>query len=294
MSDTIEAPKNPNLQILKDIDVPKPLPEDQRLWSVTTILNILKAPGIEYWGKETVAKAFVSIAKSLSQRIEEDGEEAVIKWGIDSTFRKPKGERTATQLGTDFHEIAEHIAVYGAKPKYDSELAPYVDQLDKWLQRAQPEFLAAEMPLYDTRYGYAGTCDGMMRIKGTDFIYDWKTSKKSFDKWGKPTHPYPESGAQLAAYRWAEYAVPVPPRRWTQQSRRYYLFGDPERDNAVPVPEVEAGLVIHVTPEHCDAYMVRCDEEIHTRFLYLIEAAKWPFEIAKTVVGDILELEEVV
>jgi hypothetical protein len=278
------------LQILGEVSVSQPAAEDQRLWSVTTILKVLAAPGIEYWQREEVSKAFVSIAKSLPTRIKEDGEEEVIRWGINAPFRKPRGQRSGAQLGTDFHAIAEHVAVYGTYPEYDAELKPYVDQLDRWLQRAQPEFLAAEMPVYHTEYGYAGTMDGIMKIQGTTLAFDWKTSKKARDKHGKPTRAYPEAGLQLSAYRFAEYAVPVPPRRWEQFRRRYYLFGDPERDNAMPVPEVDGGIVIHVTPEHCNAHIMRCDEQIFERFLYLIEAMRWQLETSKTVVGDILQL----
>ena len=285
-------PEDLKLQILKEVDVPKPLPEDLRLWSVTTILKVLAAPGIEYWQREEVSKAYVSIANSLAQRIEEDGEEEVIRWGINAPFRKPKGQRSATQLGTDFHEIAEHIAVYGDVPTYDSELAPYVEQFLNWLDRAQPEFLAAECPVYHLDMAYAGTSDGLMKIGGTPLIFDYKTSKKSFDRQGKPTHPYPSAGAQLAAYRYAQHMVPVPPRRWEQMRRRYYLFGEPERDNAVTVPEVDGSIVIHVTPEHCHAYIVRCDEEIRDSFYYLIEAARWEYQISKTVVQNILTLPE--
>ena len=282
-----------DLRILGEVNVPKPLDGDQRLWSVTTIQKVLANGGLEYWQREEVSKYFVSIANSLPQRIAEEGTDAVIKAGINAPFRPPKVGRTAADLGTEFHSIAEHVAVFGTYPEYDDEMKPYVEQLDRWLQRAQPEFLAAEMPVYDTRFGYAGTCDGCMVLGDTRFIFDWKTSKKSFDKKGKKTSPYADAGMQLSAYRFAEFAVPVPPRRWEQFKRRYYLFGNPERDNAMEVPRVDGGLAIHVTPEHCDAYIMRCDENIHERFLYLIEAAKWPFEISKTIVGEILQFEEV-
>lgn len=281
------------LQILPEVNVPKPLPEDQRLWSVTTILKVLAAPGLEYWQREEVSKAFVSIAKSLPQRIEEDGVDEVVRWGINAPFRKPRGERSAAQLGTDFHAIAEHVAVYGTYPEYDEELRPYVEQLDAWLQRAQPEFLAAEMPVYHTQFGYAGTSDGIMKLQDSRFIFDWKTSKASVTKGGKLRGAYPEGALQLAAYRYAEYAVGVPPRRHEQFSRRYYLFGDPERDNAQPVPTVDSGLIIHVSPHHCHPYIMKCDETIWEYFLYLIEAAKWQNEVSKTVIGDILQFEEI-
>jgi len=281
------------LQSFTEVQVAKPAPEDKRLWSVTTILKTLSNGGLEYWQREEVAKYFVSIAGSLHRRIEEEGESEVIKAGINAPFRKPKGERSSAQLGTDFHAIAEHVAIYGTFPEYDEELRPYVEQYDQWLQRAQPEFLAAEMPVYDTTMGYAGTLDGMVVIGGTKFIIDYKTSKKSFDKQGRPTHPYPEAGAQLSAYRYAEWAVPVAPRRYEQFRRRYYLFGEPERDHALPVPEVDAGLVIHIAPEHCHPYIMRCDKEIHECFLYVMEAARWQQEVSKTVVGEILQLGEV-
>lgn len=281
------------LQLLPEAEVSKPLENDQRLWSVTTILKVLASGALEYWQREEVAKYYVSIAGSLVQRIEEDGPDEVIKAGISAPFRKPKGERSSAQLGTDFHEIAEHVAVYGDYPPYDSELAPYVEQFDRWLQRAQPEFLAAEMPVYHLDLGYAGTSDGQAKIQGVRLAFDYKTSKKSYDRQNKPTHPWPESGMQLSAYRYAQWAVPVPPRRWEQMKRRYYLFGEPERDNAVPVPEVDGGIVIHVTPEHCHAHVVRCDAEIFECFQYLIEAARWQNEVSKTVVRDVLQLPEV-
>jgi hypothetical protein len=287
------VPAAPALQVFPEVQVDKPAPEDKRLWSVTTILKTLSNGGIEYWQREEVAKYFVSIARSLPQRIQEDGAAEVIKAGINAPFRRPRGERSAAQLGTDFHAIAEHVAIYGTWPEYDEELRPFVEQYDRWLQRAQPEFLAAEMPVYDTNRGYAGTLDGMAIIGGTKFIIDYKTSKKSFDKQGHPTHPYPEAGAQLSAYRYAEWAVPVAPRRYEQFRRRYYLFGEPEKDHAFAVPEVDAGLVIHITPEHCHPHIMRCDEEIYECFLYIMEAARWQQDVSKTVVGDILQLPEV-
>ena len=56
------------------------------------------------------------------------------------------------------------------------------------------------------------------------------------------------------------------------------------------MPEVDGGIVVHVTPDHCDAYIVKCDETIFERFLFIVEAARWQHEISKTVIGDILEV----
>lgn len=281
------------LKLFPDVEVPTPARDDERLWSVTTILKVLANGAIEYWSKEQVAKALVGIRGSLVQRVEEEGEEEVIRWGINATYRKPKEGRSATQLGTDFHSVAEEIAITGRCPAVDEELRPLVNQFLSWLDRAQPEFTAAEMPVYDLTYGVAGTADGQMRLQGMHVIHDYKTSAKSFDKQGKPTHPYPEAALQLSKYRFSEFAVPTSPRRWEQRNRRYYLFGEPERELAVPVPKVDGGVVIHVTPEHCDAYAVRCDEEVHTAFLYILEAARWQNETSKSVIGNKLIFEKV-
>ena len=279
-----------------DRDVSKPDPEDRRLWSITTIIGVVKSSAIDYWSRQQVAKAAISIRNSLSQRVDEDGEDAVEKFLMDAPFRKPKGQRSATQLGTDFHAVAEEIAITGRAPQLDpnDELVPMVGQFLKWLDRAQPEFLAAEMPVYNLTYGYAGTADGIMRIQGVTLNHDYKSSRKSRDSKGNPTGPYPEVALQIAAARYAEHAVPVPPRRAEVFRRRYYLFGPNEQAASQPVPEVDGGIVIHVTPEHCDAYVLRCDEEIFNAFLYRLEDARFEFDTSKTVIGDILQLPEVV
>lgn len=281
------------VQLFPDKTVARALPNEQRLWSVTTILKALASPGLDYWGKEQVAKAFIASAGSLQQRIAEEGEEEVIKWGLKAPYRKPIGQRSAADYGTDLHAIIEHVAVYGKYPEFDDELAPAVEQLDRWLQRAQPEFLAAEMPCYNLTSGYAGTCDGMMKLQGVPLIWDLKTSKETYDRQGKHRAPYPEAGLQLSAYRHAEYAVPVRPRRWEERSRRYYLFGDPEKDLAIDMPPVDGGMVLHLTPGHCNAHWMRCDEEIFECFQYVLEVCRWENDVSKTVVGDIIQFEEV-
>lgn len=58
---------------------------------------------------------------------------------------------------------------------------------------------------------------------------------------------------------------------------------------AVPVPEVDTGLVIHITPDHCDAYPVECGPDIFEAFLFVQEAARWQFQTSKTVIGRPLE-----
>ena len=267
------------------LDGQKPADDDERHWSVTTILGCLKAEGLLYWTAEEAAKAAVNSAASLQARIEEEGREAVIKWVRDARFRRAKGERTAAELGTEVHAACEAYALTGQRPDVDAEVQPFLDQFDRWAQEFQPVYQAAEVTVYSPSYGYAGTCDAFLTVGGVRCIVDYKSSRKSFDNRGNPTTPYPEVALQLAAYRHAELAAVWRPRRMEQYRRRYYLLGAAEREMAVPVPEVDTGLVIHITPDHCDAYPVECGPDIFESFLFVQEAARWQFQTSKTVIG---------
>jgi ATP-dependent exoDNAse (exonuclease V) beta subunit len=260
------------------------------MYSVTTILNALDKPALLYWAAEEAAKAAVSVAKSLALRVEEDGEEATVKWLRDARFRKPKGMRSATELGTAVHDALEQLAITGKFPEVDAEVRPFIEKADEWMQKFQPVYEAAEMTVYSPTYGYAGTLDAIATIDGVRFLLDYKSSRKSIDSQGKPTHPYPEQvGLQLAAYRYAEYAATWRPRRYEYQRRRYYLLGQTERDMAKPVPEVDSCLVIHLTPEHCEAFPINAAEEARDAFLFTLECFRWLQDTSKHIMGDPLE-----
>jgi len=284
MTDAAEATSTA-LKIFEEVDVARPLADDLRLWSITTILGVLDKPALQYWSATETAKAAVRAAKSLGQRVDEEGPDAVVDWLSGARFRQPQGQRSAAQLGTDVHAALEELALTGIMPEVDDEVRPFVEQFDRWAQIWQPEYMAAEMTVYSPTYGYAGTADGIMKIAGSVVNFDYKTSRKSHDKKGKPTGPYPEVGLQIAAARYAEFAAGWRPRRFEEFRRRYYLLGEAERELALPVPKVDGGIVIHITPEHCTAFPVRCDEEMHRYFLYILEAARFNFNVAKTVIG---------
>lgn len=302
------------LAIAAPVDVPKPASDDQRMWSVTTIIGVLDKPALLYWAAEQTALAAVAVRRTLAERVEEEGEEAIVKWLRDARFRRPKDQLSATDLGTAVHAGLEYVGINGRYPERDehdnvimngegtrlatengrlvkgAEVWPFFEQFDRFCQRFQPTWEAAEVTVYDSRYSYAGTLDAVISIDGVRFITDFKTSAKSHDSRGKETGPYPEQVAlQLAAYRYAEMAATWRPRRYLQRSRRYYLLGDEERSAAVPVPEVDTGLVVHITPEHCRGYPIRVDEEVHRSFLYVLECARWIMDTSRTVLGDPLE-----
>jgi len=271
----------------EELVVEKPATEDARLYSVTTIIKAAASnEGLVYWSAEETAKAAVAGLKIVHAIIEEQGEDAAVEWLTGARFRRSKGQRSAAELGTDTHKWMETYALTGERPPCDDELRPLCDQIDGWFQRFQPEFEAAELTVYSTQYGYAGTLDAVMTVDGVRFLVDLKTTRKSMTKQGKPSGPYPEAAVQLAAYRFADFAAAWRVRRWENFRRRYYLLGEDERQMAVEIPKVDTGLVIHVAPEHCDAYPTRCDEQVFDAFCYMLENARWGLETSKGIFGE--------
>lgn len=291
---------------LPPTDVAKPDESDLRLWSVTTIIGCLEKPALMYWAAEQAALAAVASARSLPQRIEEEGEGAVVKWLRDARFRRPKGRLSNASLGSAAHQACEEYALTGTRPGRDrlaeiiraeggarfdgidaeaAVLTRMLDQFDGWLQRFTPAYQATEVVVYHPTMGYAGTADAFLTVGGVPLIVDYKTSRDGFDGKGNPKTPYPEAALQLAAYRHAEFAAVWRPRRTEKFRRRYYLLSEAEREQAHPVPQVEGGAVIHITPDHCELFPVRCDEVVHEAFLYVQEASRWVNGLSKDVIG---------
>lgn len=291
------------------LEVKGPDDDDLQLWSVTTIIGVLDKPALLYWAAEQTANAAIDSTKTWQAMADDEGRDAAVKWLRDARFRRPKTKLSDSALGTVIHKVCETYALTGSKP--DREFAaqlivdaggPQVDidgevavvgqslnQFDGWLQRFTPSYQATEVCVYSSEYGYAGQCDAFLTIDGVRFIADYKSSRNPRDGQGRAKTPYPEQvGLQLAAYRNADYAAVWRPRRFEKMRRRYYLLGPTERELAVPVPEVDTGLVIQITPESCESYPIRCDAEVHTAFLYCLEAFRWMQETSKTVMTDAL------
>jgi hypothetical protein len=270
---------------LGEVDV-APEEADLRFYSVTTILKALEKPALLFWSAEQAAKLAVQVANSLPQRIEEEGEEAVIKWLRDARLRKPKGYVSDAELGTQVHDACEQYALTGVRPVPDNdEVLPFLDRFDEWAQEWQPEYEAAEAAVYNKTYGYAGTLDAIVRVDGQRVLLDYKSSRKSVGSDGKPSHPWPEASLQVTAYKHAELLATWRARRFEKYRRRYYLLNTAEEELGVPMPKLEGGVVLHLTPEHATMHPVRTDDEAFIKFLHVIEVFDWANSMAKSAVG---------
>lgn len=295
---------------MEPLDVDQASPGDLTLWSVTTIIGVLDKPALLYWTGEMTAECAIDNEATWKAMLSDRGRAEAVKWLRDARFRRPKTLLSSTELGTAVHAVCEEYALTGTRPDADriasavrAEGAPatdvaaesrlvarMLDQFDKWLQRFTPAYQATEVCVYNPTYGYAGTADAFLTIGGFRAIADYKSSREPFDSRGKPKTPYPEQvGLQLAAYRHADYAAVWRPRRMEKFRRRYYLLGDAERELAQPVPEVDGGVCIQITPESCEAYPIRCDTEVHQAFLFTLEAFRWVSQISQKAMGHALE-----
>jgi ATP-dependent exoDNAse (exonuclease V) beta subunit len=292
------------------VTVDKPDDGDLQLWSVTTIIGALDKPALLYWAAQQTADAAIDKAATWQAMLEDEGRNAAAKWLRDARFRAPRTILSAADLGTIAHKMCETYALTGSRPeraaiehevrlkdggdleveRETDTVEDMLDQFDNWLNRFTPSYQATEVAVYSSTFGYAGSADGFMTIDGTRFIFDYKTSRDTFDSRGQLKKPYPESVAlQLAAYRYAEHAAVWRPRRLEKFRRRYYLLSPEERALAVPVPEVDTGLVIKLTPESCEAYPIRCDEDVHRAFLFVQESFRWVQETSRTVMRGPLQ-----
>jgi ATP-dependent exoDNAse (exonuclease V) beta subunit len=291
------------------IDVSEAGQNDEHFFSVTTILKALSNPALEYWAIKRAAQDALDRQATWNAMLAEEGATETIKWLCKARYRSPKLELGADQLGSVVHKACEYYALSGQKPdrdwvadmvralgsatiEVDSEVdvvGRMLNQFDAWLQRFQPEYTAAEMPVFSERFGYAGSLDAILTLDGVQLITDYKTRREPLTAKGEAQTPYAETALQLSAYRHADLGGVFRARRYENpQKRRYYLLSPTEKDLSVKMPPVNGGLCIILTPQSCEAYPIRCDQEVFEFFLYTFEAWRWLEDVSKRVVGDVL------
>jgi hypothetical protein len=280
-------------------------PDDLILHSVTACLDVLdKSRALMQWAVNVTAERAIDRLHLIRRRLEEEGRESAIDY-VKGLRWDQGGNLSDSALGTLAHSLFDTYALDGRRPQVVRDMHPehagkgkllsdedvlaltlMLDQFDRFLQRFQPDYLACETVVGHETYAYAGQCDTFLTIEGVPLIGDYKTSRTSWTAAGREKKPYPEAGLQLAAYRHAEFAAVWRARRYENRSRRFYLLNADERAAAVPVPEVDGGVVIHVTPHRYGVFPARCGDREFGAFLYTLECARWLNGEASHVIGD--------
>lgn len=287
-------------------------PDDDVLYSVTTLLGVLDKPALIPWAVGETAVRVVPNLDLIRRRLHEEGFDAAVDY-VERLRWNTDGKLKDSELGTLAHHLFDVWATTGLRPPLEPELHPrhavdgsvlgkedlraltgMLDNFDRgFLQAFCPEYIATEVVVYNQALRYAGQADGFVVIDGMRLILDYKTSRKTYTKDGKLRGPFPQVGLQLAAYRYATAAAVWRARRFKSYSRRYYLLSPTEREMALPVPEVDNGIAVYVTPESCTAYPVRCEASgdwerpgQFESFVYVREAARWLYDQADDVIGN--------
>ncbi len=132
---------------------------------VSTILNIIAAPGLEAWRH---------------------------KVGLEESRRIG---REAAGLGTRVHGACEAISRGGGIVAHDDDLAEFIQVYEAWFHRNVAEVVAVEQFVWSAKYGYAGTLDLIADLKdGRRALVDLKTSQTVSE-----THRLQTAAYQLAA-----------------------------------------------------------------------------------------------
>jgi len=269
-------------------DPVRPAKADLQLWSVTTIIRqIGGAEGLINWAVGKTADAAVADAAIWLGMVDKGQQKEARQYLAGARWRpRPGCSLTDTDAGSMFHRLAEQWIFNGKRPACDvAEVNALLDSFGKWLDSAQPTYDALEMTVYHPDEGYAGTLDAIINVDGKRYVLDYKSTLDSDE--GRRKRPWHSVAPQLAAYRHAKYVAVWKARTEERYSRRYYLLSEAERRNALPMPEIEGGYCLHVSPWHADLYYVRTGEEIYRDgFLAAVDAARWTLRLADTAIDE--------
>lgn len=140
---------------------------------------------------------FPSVTEVLSWPPKKWLEEWKQKWG----GRAEQKTHAATEIGKQFHELAEYLAVeripFVRPDWYTKRLDSMLLVFNKWLISNNLRIKEAELHVVSKLYQYQGTFDatGYLHGKKELYIFDWKTSSSI----------YPDMALQLSAYAQAYY-----------------------------------------------------------------------------------------
>lgn len=279
-----------------------------RLRSVTTILGGgVPKEALVFWAARVCTDSAIENLPRLvaASRYPEHLQE-LAAW-IRKAHTRKKDERA--EVGSAVHAIIESrllgtplpasVTVGGEEWALDGEeLAPYLEQFNRFEADWQPEWTASEMVVANPEHGYAGTLDYTIAASGligdalraqgyaVDPDGDLMGDTKTGGDWGRKTAQghvhgvYPEAGLQMSAYRRATVC-------WLRDGSR------------VPMPPTaEVGVVLHLRPEGYALYPARCGDLEYAYFRHAQMVDEWSSRVASAkadqpVIGEALKVPAV-
>jgi hypothetical protein len=220
---------------------------------VTSVLNELAKPFLQYWSAKVVAEECVDNLGAVMNLVTADNRGGA----VDFLKRAPgRSSGAAADTGTHLHSIVESIN-RGDGPGYvPPELQPTIDHYNQFLADWEPEWVEVEATGFNHDLDYAGTMDGIAVMDGDLLLVDLKTGKGIYE----------EIALQLNAY--ANFTELVSADGTSR-----------------PMPAVTGALALHLRPEGYRLIPVRLGDDIQEVFKSLIHLTRWDSEIKKGVLG---------
>lgn len=291
----------------------------ERFWSVTTLLDggVVKY-GLPPWYAKTVAelvaadilargpharahaaiRRWAKTARIEVERRQSIGELTSIKLhkltDRELALRFLKGEPvrlrdTAGETGLEVHDEAEELVLRLARetgdawaaetkmPDWPDHLLGYMTSFVAFLRDWGPRYLATEATIFNRTQAYGGTLDAIIEVaipstvatpvwfprpvgRPLVAVIDYKSGNRI----------HPEVAMQLAAYSRGEF------------------IGSPDRVTELPLPRIDAGLVLHITPTGYALRPARIDDDVFEAFKFARENYRWGKETARTVLAPAL------
>jgi plasmid stabilization system protein ParE len=233
---------------------------------VTSVVGMLPKPFLAYWQAKMVAELAVDSLDFIEQMAQRDRDGAVqyLK-GAATRYTK-----TRAKVGSDAHDLFERLIRGQYVGRVHPDMEPYRRHFEQFLAAVQPELVRAEDVAWSDTHEYAGSFDGILRLKLDEngkpdatgepalVMADWKTSKAT----------YPDVALQMSAYAHADFIVSP----------------DGTRE---AMPKFDGAVVLHITQDQAAFKPVRIDEaDVFAHFLHLRSTFEWDRRVSKTVLGD--------
>lgn len=233
---------------------------------VTGVVGMLPKPFLAYWQAKEAAELAVDSIDFIKEMAARDRQGAVdyVK-GAASRYTRQR-----SKIGSDAHDLFERMIRGQRVGRVHIDMAPYQRHFGAFLDEVQPELVRAEDVAWSDEHRYAGSFDGILRLRLDEHgkpakhgepalvMADWKTSKAT----------YPDVALQMSAYAHAEHIISP----------------DGSRE---AMPTFDGAVVLHITPEQAAFKPVRIDEaDVFAHFLHLRQTFEWVNKVSKTVLGD--------
>lgn len=159
-----------------------------------------KPKGVTTIMGQTLSKDLMAWAVSCAMEYLGDKLPAVTEADLKEAAKEYERRRDAgAGTGTEAHFLVEQL-LKGVEPTLDGvskEALKAYNAFLKWYEGSKPEIINVEEVIYSESFRYAGTYDCMLKIDGSVYLCDLKTTNASRKA---PNGVYAENFIQLGAY----------------------------------------------------------------------------------------------